>query len=199
METATRAFGPARLATATLAGGCFWCTEAVFKRVKGVESVTSGYTGGESKNPTYEETHQTGLPAEASAKVEHAEALQIEFDPKVISFDKLLDVFFATHDPTTLNRQGIDIGPQYRSAIFYHSPEQKNIAEQKIKELTDEEKYEDPIVTAIEPFANFYAAQEYHQNFYESGNRPDYCRYVIDPKIQKLLTQFKDNVKEEYK
>ncbi|HUQ84780.1 MAG TPA: peptide-methionine (S)-S-oxide reductase MsrA [Candidatus Limnocylindrales bacterium] len=176
---------------ATLANGCFWCTEAVFKRVKGVQSVISGYAGGEAENPNYYQLH--------SGETGHAEALQIEFNPKVVSFDQLLDVFFATHDPTTLNRQGNDIGPQYRSAIFYHSPEQKNIAENKIKQITDEEKYDDPIVTAIEPFTKFYPAEEYHQNFYESGNRPDYCRYIIDPKIQKLLTQFNDKVKEEYK
>ena len=180
-----------KLETATLANGCFWCTEAIFKRVKGVESVASGYSGGKVENPHYEDLH--------SGNTGHAESLQIKFDPKVVSFEKLLDVFFATHDPTTLNQQGYDKGPQYRSAIFYHDEKQKKIAEEKIKQLTDEKKFENKIVTAIEQYTMFYPAEDYHQNFYESGMRPDYCRAIIDPKIQKLLSRFKDDVKEEYK
>ncbi len=177
---------------ATLANGCFWCTEAVFKRLYGVKSVTSGYTGGEMEDPSYQDvtTGQTG----------HAEAIQIEFDSSIISYDTVLDVFFATHDPTELNRQGNDIGTQYRSAIFCHTEEQRRTAEEKIKKLTDEKKYEDSIVTQINPFSSFYPAEDYHKDYYdENRNINMYCRIVIDPKIQKLLTQFNDKVKEEYK
>lgn len=177
--------------TATLANGCFWCTEAVFKRVKGVDSVTSGYTGGKNENPTYGDV--------SSGTTGHAEAIQIEFDPKLISYDTILDIFFATHDPTELNRQGNDVGTQYRSAIFYHSAEQKTLAEKKIKQLTDEKKYEDPIVTQLNPYSNFYPAEEYHKDYYDQNRNVNmYCKVVIDPKIKKLLTSFKENVKEEY-
>lgn len=176
---------------ATLANGCFWCTEAIFKRLKGVHSVVSGYAGSNIENPTYEQV--------CSKTTDAAESLQIEYDKSLVDFATLLDVFFATHDPTTLNQDGANIGTDYRSAIFYQNDEEKKIAEEKIKQLTREKKYEDPIVTTITPFTNFYPAEAYHQDFYESGNRPDYCRYVIDPKIQKLLTQFNDKVKEEYK
>ncbi len=189
LQTATLANGPARLATATLANGCFWCTEAVFKRVKGVEKVTSGYTGGKMKNPGYYDL--------VNGDTGHAEALQLTFDPNLISYDSVLDIFFATHDPTTKDRQGYDVGSMYRSAIFYHSPEQKKIAEKKIKELSS--KYDDPIVTEINPYSKFYKAEEHQQNFYESGMRPDYCTIIIDPKIRKLLAKFSDKVKEEYK
>ena len=129
----------------------------------------------------------------------HAEAIQLEFDPTIIPYGTLLDIFFATHDPTTLNRQGWDVGAMYRSAIFYHNEKQKDEAEKKIKELNKSGRYKNPIVTEVTPFTFFYKAEEYHQNFYESGNRPDYCTYVIDPKIQKLLKEFSDDVKEEYK
>jgi peptide-methionine (S)-S-oxide reductase len=170
--------------TATLAGGCFWCTEAIFRRLKGVESVTSGYAGGSMDNPSYADvsTGQTG----------YAEAVQIKFDPKVLSYEKLLKIFWATHDPTTLNRQGADVGTQYRSAIFYHSDEQKRLAEQSRQNIK-------AAVTKIEPLGKFYAAEEYHQNFYENnkGFNP-YCSIVIDPKIEKLVTRFNAEVKDEY-
>lgn len=184
--------GTINLQTATLANGCFWCTEAIFKRLKGVLSVNSGYTGGQMENPSYQDvtTGQTG----------HAEAIQIEFDPSIITYDTILDAFFATHDPTELNRQGNDVGTQYRSAIFYHDEEQRKIAEDKIKHLTEEHKYEDPIVTQVNPFSNFYPAEDYHKDYYdENRNINMYCRVVIDPKIQKLLAQFNDKIKEEYK
>lgn len=176
---------------ATLANGCFWCTEAIFKRLKGVSLVTSGYAGGKRENPSYHDvtTGETG----------HAEAIQIEFDPSVISYDTVLDVFFATHDPTELNRQGNDIGTQYRSAIFYHNDEQKKIAEDKIKKMTDEKKYEDPIVTQLNPYSKFYPAEDYHKDYYDQNRNVNmYCKIVIDPKIQKLLAKFNDKVKEEY-
>ena len=179
------------LQTATLANGCFWCTEAIFKRIRGVDSVKSGYAGSTIPNPTYEQV--------CSKTTGAAEALEVYFDPKIVSFSTLLDVFFATHDPTTLNRDGANIGTDYRSAIFYHDEEQKKIAEDKIKALTEAKKYNDPIVTQITAFTNFYKAEDYHQDFYESGNRPDYCMFVIDPKIRKLMSEFKDEVKDEYK
>ncbi len=176
---------------ATFANGCFWCTEAIFKRVNGVTSVESGFTGGTTENPTYEKV--------AMGTSGHAESLQIKFDPQVIAYEKILDIFFATHNPTTLNQQGYDRGEEYRSAIFYHNDEQKQIAENKIEELTKLGKYSDPIVTQIVPYSTFYPAGPEHQNFYESGKRPDYCRAIIDPKIQKLMKHFSENVKEEYK
>lgn len=180
-----------KLETATFAGGCFWCTEAVFKRLKGVESVTSGYSGGNMDNPSYEQvsTEQTG----------HAEAIQIQFYPSIISYNQLLDVFFATHDPTTPNQQGNDIGTQYRSAIFYHSPSQQAEAEEKIKHLESEAKFPAPIVTEVVEFTNFFPAEDYHKDYYDKNNSAPYCRLIIDPKIQKLQKNFKDEVKEEYK
>ncbi len=180
------------LETAILANGCFWCTEAIFKRLKGIESVTSGYTGGKRENPSYEQV-STGATG-------HAEALQIEFDPSIISYDTVLDVFFATHDPTELDRQGNDIGTQYRSAIFYHNDEQKKIAEEKVKQLTDEGKYEDPVVTEVTPYSKFFPAEDYHKDYYDQNRNINmYCKVVIDPKIKKLLTHFNDKVKEKYK
>lgn len=175
---------------ATFAGGCFWCTEAIFNRVKGVKSVVSGFSGGELQNPTWEQV--------AMGTTGHAESIQIKFDPSIISYDKLLDIFWATHDPTTLNQQGYDIGTEYRSAIFYHNEEQKKVAEESKNKLEQSGKYNDPIVTEIVPFKNFYEAGAYHKNFYESGKRPDYCRIIIDPKIQKLLKNFKEEIKTEY-
>ena len=181
-----------QLSTATLANGCFWCTEAIFKRLKGVDSVMSGYTGGQRENPTYEQVC-TGVTG-------HAEALQVKFDAKIISFDTILDVFFATHDPTELNRQGNDAGTQYRSGIFYHDDEQKQIAEEKIKQLTKENRYEDPIVTELTPYSKFYPAEEHHKDYYDQNRNVNmYCRIVIDPKVKKLLAKFSDKVKEEYK
>ena len=180
----------AKMELATLAGGCFWCTEAVFRRLKGVESVMSGYAGDGKPNPTYEEV--------SSGTTEYAEAVQITFDPTVISFDKLLDVFWAVHNPTTLNRQGADMGTQYRSAIFYNSDEQKTAAEASIKRLTESKKYSDPVVTKLEKYAAFYAAEEYHRDFYERNRSNGYCSLVIDPKIHKLYKDFKKDLKTEY-
>jgi peptide-methionine (S)-S-oxide reductase len=168
--------------TATLASGCFWCTEAVLRRLKGVESVTSGYTGGNLPDPTYEEV--------CSGATGHAEAAQVEFDPDVISLDTLLDVFFATHDPTTLNRQGNDAGTQYRSGIFYHSEAQKLAAEAAIQRVEDSKEYSDPVVTEVTPFSGFYPAEQYHQDFYENNRNYPYCRVIIDPKVSKLYKSF---------
>jgi peptide-methionine (S)-S-oxide reductase len=175
---------------ATLANGCFWCSEAIFRRIKGVKSVVPGYSGGIVKNPSYEQI--------CTGKTGHAEAIQIEFDPKVISFEKILDVFWHTHDPTTLNRQGNDVGTQYRSAIFYHSPKQKEIAEKSRRELEKEAVYKDPIVTEITPFTNFYIAEDYHKNYYETHQDAPYCNYIINPKVRKLLMKYRNNIREEY-
>lgn len=178
------------LETATFAGGCFWCTEAVFKRLKGVDSVESGYTGGSTENPTYQDV--------SSGNSGHAEAIQITFDPKIISFEKLLDVFWRLHDPTTLNQQGNDFGTQYRSAIFYHNNSQKEIAEKSMEDAQKSGLYKDKFVTEIKPFVKFYIAEEYHQDYYENNkNSNPYCTYVIDPKITKLYKDFKNEVKEE--
>jgi len=177
--------------TATLANGCFWCSEAVFKRLKGVTSVLPGYAGGIVKNPSYDQV--------CTGKTGHAESTQIEFDPKVISFEKILDIFWHTHNPTTLNRQGNDVGTQYRSAIFYHDEKQKELAEKSKKELEKEGVYKDSIVTEITPFKNFYVAEDYHKNYYESHKDAPYCNFVIDPKVHKLLQEYGNDVKEEYK
>lgn len=173
--------------TATFANGCFWCTEAVFQQLNGVIKVTSGYSGGHVPNPTYEQVceQQTG----------HAEALQIIFDPKVISFDELLEVFWETHDPTTLNRQGNDIGPQYRSAIFYHNPLQQQKAEAYKAQLDKSGAWTNPIVTAIEPLKNFYPAEDYHKDYYLRNGKVPYCQYVIKPKMAKFEKVFKDKLK----
>lgn len=179
-----------RVETATLANGCFWCTEAVFQRLRGVESVESGYSGGQVENPTYDEV--------CDGTSGHAESLQIVFDPQVISFEKLLEIFFATHDPTTKNRQGNDVGPQYRSAIFYHSEEQKKEALGKIKELDKSGKFQNSIVTEVVPFTKFYPAENYHQDFYNKNREYGYCRVIIDPKIKKLLREYRKEVREEY-
>jgi peptide-methionine (S)-S-oxide reductase len=175
--------------TATFANGCFWCTEAVFQRLKGVEKVTSGYTGGHIKNPTYEEV--------CNKNTGHAEALQIQFDPQQISFDELLEVFWKTHDPTTLNRQGNDVGPQYRSAIFYHNDNQKQKAEKYKKALNESGIFDAPIVTSIEPFTVFYPAENYHNNYYNRNSSQPYCYYVIKPKVEKLEKVFADKLKQE--
>lgn len=176
---------------ATLAGGCFWCTEAIFRRLRGVQSVASGYSGGVVAKPTYTQV--------CRGKTGHAEAIQITFDPKVISYEKLLEVFFKLHDPTTLNQQGADVGTQYRSAIFYHTEEQKQTA-LKVKERFEKEGvYEDRIVTEITPFSNFYPAEDYHQEYYEKNKQYPYCQVVIDPKLNKLLKEFSQQVKEEYR
>lgn len=176
---------------ATFANGCFWCTEAIFKRLKGVISVKPGYSGGTVDNPSYDQV--------CSGETAHAESLQIEFDPSIISFEELLDVFWYTHDPTTLNRQGNDIGTQYRSAIFYHDQKQKEIVLKSKENLERENVYKDPIVTEITPFTNFYEAENYHKDYFDRNKDYPYCRFVIDPKVKKLLEKFSNQVKEEYK
>lgn len=178
------------LEIATLANGCFWCTEAIFSRVKGIKSVIPGYSGGSTSNPSYEQVC-TGITG-------HAEAIQIEFDSKIISFEKILDIFWHTHDPTTLNRQGNDVGTQYRSAIFYHDECQKDIAEKLKKELEKEDVFKNPIVTEITPFSKFYPAENYHKEYFENNRNASYCSFVIDPKIQKLLQKYSDKIKKEY-
>jgi peptide-methionine (S)-S-oxide reductase len=176
---------------ATLANGCFWCSEAVFKRLKGVKSVLPGYAGGLVKDPSYDQV--------CTGKTGHAESTQIEFDPKVISFEKILNIFWHTHNPTTLNRQGNDVGTQYRSVIFYHDEKQKDLAEKSKKELEKEGVYKDSIVTEITSFKNFFVAEDYHKNYYESHQEAPYCNFVIDPKVHKLLQEYGNDVKEEYK
>ena len=172
---------------ATLAGGCFWCVEAVFDDLKGVESVESGYSGGRLPNPTYKQicTGATG----------HAEVIRITFDPSVISYREILDVFFTIHDPTTLNRQGNDVGTQYRSAIFYHSPEQKAIAEQTIKQLSADKVWRDPIVTQVVPEEPFYVAENYHQEYFRQHGYEPYCQAVVAPKMRKFRKKFKAKLK----
>ena len=173
--------------TATFAAGCFWCVEAVFQELKGVYSVTSGYTGGKIKNPTYREV--------CSGLTGHAEACQIVFDPAVITYDELLEAFWSSHDPTTLNRQGADQGTQYRSAIFYHNEEQKKLALSYKEKLNAENAFEKPVVTEISPATVFYKAEDYHQDYYnENGNAP-YCTFVIKPKLDKFRKVFKDKLK----
>lgn len=173
--------------TITLAGGCFWCIEAIFEDLKGVQKVESGYSGGNLKNPTYREvsTGNTG----------HAESVQITYNKNVISLEKLLEVFFTLHDPTTLNRQGADVGTQYRSAIFYHNPEQKNTSEKIIKILNDKHAFPNKIVTEVTPFKAFYVAENYHQEYYELNKENPYCRAVIRPKLDKLHKIFSDIIK----
>ena len=180
----------ARRETATFANGCFWCTEAVFQQLEGVKKVTSGYSGGHVPNPTYEQVCEKNTG--------HAEALQIVYDPAVISFDELLEVFWKTHDPTTLNRQGNDVGPQYRSVIFYHNNTQKEKAEAYKAQLDKSGAWPDPIVTAIEPFTNFYPAEDYHQNYYKLNGKAPYCQYVIRPKLEKFEKVFKDKLKKQH-
>lgn len=177
------------LQEATLANGCFWCSEAIFSRLKGVNSVLPGYSGGKKENPSYDEV--------CSGRTGHAEAAQIEFDPNVISFEKLLDVFWHTHDPTTRNRQGNDVGTQYRSMIFYHDEKQREIAERSKRELEEMGIYKNPIVTEIVPFDKFYVAEDYHKKYYEQNQNAPYCRFVIDPKIQKLLHRYGNDLKVE--
>ena len=176
-----------QLAVATFGNGCFWCTEAIFQQLKGVETVLPGYTGGQVKNPTYKEvcTGSTG----------HAEAIQITYDPVVISYRELLDVFFYTHDPTTLNRQGGDVGTQYRSAIFFHNKEQESDAKTIIAQLTEEGVYDDPIVTEVSPIDVFYQAEDYHRNYYNNNKNQGYCRAVINPKLDKFMKKYGSKTK----
>ena len=173
---------------ATLAGGCFWCLEAAFQDLKGVESVQSGYAGGRVANPSYEDvcTGTTG----------HAEVVQITFDPQVVTFEDLLHVFFTIHDPTTLNRQGADVGTQYRSAIFYHSPVQKATAERVIAELQAEKLWDEPVVTELKPLDAFYPAEEYHRDYYRRNPNQGYCRTVIAPKVAKVRKLYFDRLKQ---
>jgi len=172
--------------TATLGGGCFWCTEAVFQQLRGVRSVTSGYCGGTTANPTYEQvcSKQTG----------HAEVVQIVFDPRQIAYADILDVFFRTHDPTTVDRQGNDVGPQYRSVVFYHNDAQRHTAEQVKQSLDSAGAFGGPIVTGIEPAAEFYPAETYHQDYFDSNPRQPYCSLVIAPKVDKVRKTFEDKL-----
>lgn len=173
---------------ATFGGGCFWCVEAVFENVEGVSSVVSGYSGGTVKNPTYEQV--------TSGTTGHAEACQVAYDPAKVSFDELLEIFWKTHDPTTLNRQGNDHGTQYRSVIFYHDQDQKRLAEEYRKKLDGEKIYDDPIVTEIVPFEVFYTAEKYHQDYFDQNPDQAYCRFVIQPKVEKFKKVFRDKLKE---
>lgn len=177
------------LETAILANGCFWCTEAIFQLLEGVESVTSGYTGGTIKHPTYKQitTGTTG----------HAEAIQIKFDSTVISYQEILDVFFSTHDPTTLNKQGYDRGTQYRSAIFYNSEEQKEIADNFIVALTEARVFDNPIVTEVTPLDIFYIAENYHQDYYINNKTQGYCVAVINPKLDKFIKKYSSKLKKQ--
>jgi peptide-methionine (S)-S-oxide reductase len=170
------------LQKAVFAGGCFWCTEAVYQKLRGVLEVTPGYTGGQIENPTYEQV-STGTTG-------HAEAIQLVYDPEQISYEDLLNVFFATHDPTTLNQQGNDVGPQYRSAIFYTNEEQKQQAEKFVAQLSEAKIFPNPIVTTIEKLSEFYPAEHYHKNYYQRNSGQAYCRLVIFPKLQKLQEKF---------
>jgi peptide-methionine (S)-S-oxide reductase len=172
---------------ATFAGGCFWCMEAVFDDLNGVIAVESGYTGGHIANPTYRQV--------CSEVTGHAEAVQISFDPEVISYRDLLNIFFSVHDPTTLNRQGNDVGTSYRSAIFYHNDEQKAIAEDVIRELTEQKLWSDPIVTEVTPFDKFYIAEDYHQEYFANNPDQPYCRVVVAPKVAKFRKHFYDRLK----
>lgn len=179
--------GTSQKEVATFGGGCFWCLDAVFADLKGVESAVSGYSGGAVDNPTYRQV--------CSGTTGHAEVSQVTFDPKVIPFRELLEVFFTIHDPTTLNRQGADEGTQYRSAIYYHTPEQKATAEQVIKELTAKGIWDAPIVTEVTPFKKFYRAEEDHQDYYKNNPDQGYCRVVIAPKVAKARKQFLEKLK----
>ena len=176
-----------QLETATLAGGCFWCLEAVYDQLNGVMDVVSGYSGGQVRNPSYREvcTGTTG----------HAEVVQVTFDPAAIGFRDILNVFFSIHDPTTLNRQGADVGTQYRSAIFYHGPEQKAVAEATIRELEARGLWGDPIVTEVTPFTAFYPAEDYHQEYFANNPRQPYCQAVVAPKVAKFRVQYLEQLK----
>jgi len=176
-----------QLALATFGSGCFWCTEAVFQRLQGVEKVVSGYSGGKIKNPTYREI--------CSGLTGHAEVIQISYNPQEVSYRELLEVFWKTHDPTTLNRQGNDVGTQYRSVVFYHDDEQKQLAEHYKQELEKAGIFSNPIVTEISPITEFYEAEDYHQNYYNENSSQPYCSYIIAPKLDKLQKVFKEKLK----
>ncbi len=178
---------PEGLELITLGAGCFWCTEAVFQRLQGVEKVVSGYSGGFVENPTYREV--------CNATTGHAEVIEVYYDPKVISLEKILEIFWATHDPTTINRQGADAGPQYRSAIFFNTSEQQRIAEDLKEKLNGSDIFDRPIVTEITPFTNFYPAENYHQDYYNLNSAQPYCQFVVKPKVDKLKKFFSERLK----
>lgn len=175
------------LQQATFGAGCFWCVEAIFQQLEGVHHVEAGYSGGHVENPSYQDV--------CSGNTGHAEVARIEFDPSVISYDELLEVFWHTHNPTTLNQQGADIGRQYRSVIFYHDDKQKEMAEKKLKEIDASDLWDKPIVTAIEPLRNYYKAEDYHQNYFDNNTTQPYCSTVIAPKIQKMRKAFANKLK----
>lgn len=177
----------ANMKTATFGAGCFWCIEAVFQELNGVHSVVPGYSGGKTENPTYQEV--------CSGNTGHAEVAQITYDPEIVTFEELLEIFWKTHDPTTLNRQGNDIGTQYRSVIFYHNDEQKELAEKYKQALNDEKVFSDPVITEISPLSKFYKAEDYHQNYYANNPNQGYCSFVIAPKLEKFRKVFKDKLK----
>ena len=179
----------ANLETATFGAGCFWCVEAVFQNLKGVQKVEPGYAGGHVQNPTYEQV--------CGGATGHAEVAQVIFDPAEISYDELLDVFWKTHDPTTLNRQGNDVGEQYRSVIFYHDDLQKKIAKESKKRMDGSGYFDDAIVTDIEPLSNYFPAENYHQNYFKNNPGQAYCVAVIKPKVEKFKKQFKEKLKDE--
>jgi peptide-methionine (S)-S-oxide reductase len=171
---------------ATLGGGCFWCTEAVFLEIEGVEKVLPGYSGGHVKNPTYQQV--------VTGSTDHAEVIQITFDPEITPYRDILEIFFTMHDPTSLNRQGADVGTQYRSVVFYHSEEQKRVAEDVIAEMKETNVFNLPIVTQLDPFTEFYEAEDYHVNYYNRNKSQGYSRFVIEPKLKKIEKEFKDKI-----
>jgi peptide-methionine (S)-S-oxide reductase len=189
MEASAAETSPGHTAKATFGGGCFWCTEAVYAQIKGVQSVTSGYTGGRIANPNYKQV--------CSGLTGHAEAVEIEYNPAVVPFEKLLEIFFATHDPTTLNRQGADVGTQYRSAIFYHDDKQKETAERVIASLDAANVFPSPIVTTLEKAVVFYPAEDYHQDYFAINGYQPYCQAVIAPKVEKVRKVFEELLKDE--
>lgn len=183
----TMTFDSTKYSVATFGAGCFWCVEAVFERLKGVEKVISGYTGGSVPNPTYKQV--------CEGNTGHAEVCRIYYDPEVVTFEELLEVFWQTHDPTTLNRQGNDVGTQYRSAVFYHDDKQKELAEFYKKKLDESGAFSSPIVTEITPAVEFYVAEDYHQNYFDENGTQPYCAFVIKPKVDKFKKVFKDKLK----
>ncbi len=183
----TQAIAPEGMELATLGSGCFWCIEAIYLDLEGVEGVQSGYSGGHIEKPSYRQV--------TSGTTGHAEVIQFAYDPKIISFEEILEIFWATHDPTTLNRQGADVGPQYRSAVFYHSEAQKEIATYYKQKLDESGAFPKPIVTEITPFTNFYVAEDYHQNYYNDNGMQPYCQFVIKPKVEKFKQVFADKLK----
>lgn len=172
---------------ATLGGGCFWCVEAVFEKINGVKNVVSGYSGGDVVNPGYKEV--------STGRTGHAEVVEISYDPSVITYEELLDIFFKTHDPTTLNRQGNDVGTQYRSVIFYHNEEQKDMAEQYIQKLEASGTFKDKIVTEVAPLTEFYVAEDYHQDYFANNPDQPYCTFIVEPKVKKVEKLFYDKLK----